>query len=85
MEPSEEAKPSAPNHLPQAALFSESDLSFRQFSKEEELQWMIDTIGAELAEPYSIFTYNYFISQFPRLTIMAYHGSRIIGCIIGKC
>jgi peptide alpha-N-acetyltransferase len=46
---------------------------------------MIDTIGAELAEPYSIFTYNYFISQFPKLTIMAYHCDRIIGCIIGKC
>ena len=44
---------------------------------------MMKIIRAELAEPYSIFTYNYFLTLYAENTIMAYYGEQIIGCIIG--
>lgn len=44
----------------------------------------METLRKELAEPYSLYTYNNFLSNWPELTIMAYHGDNIIGCIIGS-
>lgn len=38
----------------------------------------------ELAEPYSVFTYYYFLKNWPELTIMAYLGETVIGCIMGS-
>ncbi len=38
----------------------------------------------ELAEPYSIYTYNYFLTNWPQLTLMAYYKEELIGCIIGN-
>lgn len=35
------------------------------FKNEEELKWITDILRAELAEPYSIFTYNYFLTNWP--------------------
>ena len=37
-----------------------------------------------MAEPYSIFTYYYFIKNWPELTVMAYLDDKPIGCILGS-
>lgn len=36
-------------------------------------------IDAELSEPYSIYTYRYFLYGWPDLTIFAYYKDQIIG------
>ena len=54
------------------------------FSSESELDWITKVLRAELAEPYSVYTYYYFIKTWPDLTIMAYLGNDLIGCIIGS-
>lgn len=68
---------------PQPVTFDESLFRFELFSNQQELEWMMRIIRAELAEPYSIFTYNYFLTLYAQNTIMAYYGQQIIGCIIG--
>lgn len=35
------------------------------FSNEEELNWITKTMRIELAEPYSVFTYYYFLKNWP--------------------
>ena len=46
----------------------------------------MDLIDNELSEPYSIFTYRYFVSQWPDLCFLANdpQTGRCFGCIIGK-
>ena len=44
-------------------------------------------IDEELSEPYSIFTYRYFLSQWPylcKLVQMKEEGGACFGCVIGK-
>lgn len=46
------------------------DITYVTYSKEEELQAMIKMIEVELPEPYSIYTYRYFLSNWPNLTFL---------------
>jgi N-alpha-acetyltransferase 30 len=45
---------------------------------------MMKMIEVELSEPYSIFTYRYFVNNWPHLTFLAIHNKKMIGVIIGK-
>ncbi len=47
---------------------------------------MIDLIGNELSEPYSIFTYRYFLRQWPFLCYLAIDPTtqRCFGCVVAK-
>jgi peptide alpha-N-acetyltransferase len=60
------------------------EIELATFSNENELNWITKILRAELSEPYSIFTYNYFLTNWPDLTIMAHHKGQLIGCIIGS-
>jgi peptide alpha-N-acetyltransferase len=42
----------------------------------------------ELSEPYPIFTYRYFLNDYPDCCLLAYDKkdqNKFVGCIIGKC
>ena len=41
-------------------------------------------IESELSEPYSIYTYRYFVNQWKELSFLAYYNEEIIGVIIGN-
>lgn len=41
-------------------------------------------IQAELSEPYSIYTYRYFIYNWPKLCFLASHGDQYVGAIVCK-
>jgi peptide alpha-N-acetyltransferase len=47
---------------------------------------VIDLIGNELSEPYSIFTYRYFLRQWPYLCYLATDPTtqRCFGCVVSK-
>lgn len=45
---------------------------------------MIKMIDAELSEPYSIYTYRYFVINWPQLTWLAYHNDQMVGVVIGN-
>jgi hypothetical protein len=46
------------------------DIKFKTYEKEEELTNIIKLVETELSEPYSIFTYRYFLQKWPHLCIM---------------
>lgn len=49
-----------------------SELKYSIFSNIDELDVMIKMIESELSEPYSIFTYRYFIQNWPNLCYLVY-------------
>mmetsp|Transcript_5457 Transcript_5457/g.7378 ORF Transcript_5457/g.7378 Transcript_5457/m.7378 type:complete len:221 (-) Transcript_5457:105-767(-) len=60
------------------------DLVWKQYTGENELELVTDLIDQELSEPYSVFTYRYFISQWPQLCFMVLHEEKCIGTIVCK-
>ena len=44
----------------------------------------MDLIDRSLSEPYSVFTYRYFLHQWPHLCYLAFDGSKAIGVIVAK-
>jgi N-alpha-acetyltransferase 30 len=38
----------------------------------------------DLSEPYPIYTYRFFVQQWPGLTLLAYHEGKCLGCIVSK-
>ena len=43
-----------------------------------------ELIGSELSEPYSVYTYRYFINNWPDLTYIAYDGETPVGTVVAK-
>ena len=62
-----------------------SDVRFVQYTDEEsQMAPLMDLIDKELSEPYSIFTYRYFINNWPKLCFLAHLGEQCIGVVICK-
>mmetsp|Transcript_7992 Transcript_7992/g.10497 ORF Transcript_7992/g.10497 Transcript_7992/m.10497 type:complete len:189 (+) Transcript_7992:289-855(+) len=61
-------------------------IRFVDYVDESQLHQVMDLVGRDLSEPYSIFTYRYFLYRFPQLCILAVpEGSdEPIGCVVGK-
>ena len=57
--------------VPPSEDASELEVEYMQYDSEEMLQGIIDLIALDLSEPYSIFTYRYFINNWPQLTYLA--------------
>lgn len=49
----------------------DGDITYLAYDGEHYLQGIIDLISVDLSEPYSIFTYRYFINNWPELTFLA--------------
>ncbi len=69
----------------------EDDVYLEAYSGEHQLQGIIDLISVDLSEPYSIFTYRYFINNWPQLCILALRKPKppaaeptVVGCIVCK-
>lgn len=64
-------------------------LCIERYRNESQLPEIMALVGNELSEPYSIYTYKYFVHYWPELCILAQdhdreEGSRIVGAIICK-
>ncbi|KAK7055180.1 N-alpha-acetyltransferase 30 [Favolaschia claudopus] len=61
---------------------------YRQYSGEEDLPYIMDLVQSELSEPYVIYTFRYFLHQWPHLSFLAYPSdpatSTPIGVIVCK-
>ncbi|KAF8564109.1 hypothetical protein P879_10840 [Paragonimus westermani] len=71
---------------PQPILFTDhaNNTEFRQYRDEEDLQRIIPLISKDLSEPYSIYTYRYFIYQWPKLCLLAFCKDECVGTIVCK-
>ena len=65
---------------------ADADVRYMQYDGEKWLQGIIDLISLDLSEPYSIFTYRYFINNWPQLCYLAVAGpdERVVGAIVCK-
>ncbi|KAJ7239984.1 acyl-CoA N-acyltransferase [Mycena haematopus] len=61
---------------------------YRQYSGEADLPYIMDLVQSELSEPYVIYTFRYFLHQWPHLSFLAYPSdpasSTPIGVIVCK-
>lgn len=58
----------------------------RYISYESELQMpsIMKLIQKDLSEPYSVYTYRYFIHNWPKLCFLAIDGTEMVGAIVCK-
>mmetsp|Transcript_34154 Transcript_34154/g.38797 ORF Transcript_34154/g.38797 Transcript_34154/m.38797 type:complete len:163 (+) Transcript_34154:37-525(+) len=59
-------------------------VEYRHYKDESQLPQIIELIEKDLSEPYSVFTYRYFIHNWPQLCLLAYVEDQFIGTIICK-
>ncbi|KAJ7619438.1 acyl-CoA N-acyltransferase [Roridomyces roridus] len=61
---------------------------YRPYSGEADLPYIMDLVQSELSEPYVIYTFRYFLHQWPHLSFLAYPSnpasSTPIGVIVCK-
>lgn len=46
------------------------EVVFTDYKGEEELQYIINLMKDELSEPYPVYTYRYFVNNWPKLAIL---------------
>lgn len=59
-------------------------ITYKVYESELELPSIMKLIQKDLSEPYSIYTYRYFIHNWPKLCYLALHENKCIGCIVCK-
>lgn len=70
--------PTAPEEPPKPAI------DYREYESELQMPSIMALIQKDLSEPYSIYTYRYFIHNWPRLCFLALHEGRCVGAIVCK-
>lgn len=64
---------------------SPKNVTYRKYAGEEDLDDVIRLVDSELSEPYSVFTYRYFLNQWPDMCIFACAEDGIpVATIVGK-
>jgi ribosomal protein S18 acetylase RimI-like enzyme len=61
-------------------------IQFIDYTDESQLEDVMKLVALDLSEPYSIFTYRYFLHRFPDLCILAIdvETEEVCGCVVGK-
>ena len=62
------------------------DITFVDYRDESQLEHVDQLVALDLSEPYSVFTYRYFLNRFPDLCILAVDSKsgEVCGCVVGK-
>ena len=60
------------------------DISYVQYESELQMPDIMKLIQKDLSEPYSIYTYRYFIHNWPHLCFLAMCDDRCVGAIVCK-
>lgn len=57
---------------------------YTEYESELQMPDIMQLIQKDLSEPYSIYTYRYFINNWPKLCFLATHDSKCVGAIVCK-
>ncbi|KAF2075965.1 hypothetical protein CYY_002721 [Polysphondylium violaceum] len=60
------------------------DIQYIGYQGETQIEALMNLIKKELPEPYTIFTYRYFLNKWPELCFLAYDKDQLIGVVISK-
>ncbi|KAL6567793.1 N-alpha-acetyltransferase mak3 [Orobanche gracilis] len=66
------------------ADFKESEIEYVSYDDGHHLPLIMNLVDQELSEPYSIFTYRYFVYLWPHLSFLAFHKGKCVGTIVCK-
>ncbi|XP_021762453.1 N-alpha-acetyltransferase MAK3-like [Chenopodium quinoa] len=66
------------------AEFDPSEIEYINYGGEHHLPLIMHLVDQELSEPYSIFTYRYFVYLWPQLCFLAFHRGRCVGTVVCK-
>lgn len=61
-----------------------SEIEYVSYGGEHHLPLIMRLVDEELSEPYSIFTYRYFVYLWPQLCFLAFHRGRCVGTVVCK-
>ncbi|XP_062082631.1 N-alpha-acetyltransferase MAK3 [Humulus lupulus] len=64
--------------------FEASEIEYVSYGGEHHLPLIMGLVDSELSEPYSIFTYRYFVYLWPQLSFLAFHRGRCVGTVVCK-
>lgn len=59
-------------------------INYMNYQSENQMQDIMSLITKDLSEPYSVYTYRYFIHNWPKLSFLAYCEEKCIGAIVCK-
>ncbi|EFN67168.1 N-acetyltransferase MAK3-like protein [Camponotus floridanus] len=62
----------------------DNDIQYVSYMSELQMPDIMKLIQKDLSEPYSIYTYRYFIHNWPKLCFLAMHGDECVGAIVCK-
>ncbi|XP_076646616.1 N-alpha-acetyltransferase 30 [Halictus rubicundus] len=62
----------------------DSNIQYVSYTSELQMPDIMHLIQKDLSEPYSIYTYRYFIHNWPKLCFLAMDGDKCIGAIVCK-
>ncbi|XP_039133889.1 N-alpha-acetyltransferase MAK3 isoform X1 [Dioscorea cayenensis subsp. rotundata] len=68
----------------EAAVFSPAEIEYVNYGGEHHLPLIMGLVDDELSEPYSIFTYRYFVYLWPNLSFLAFHKGKCVGTVVCK-
>ncbi|TMW59667.1 hypothetical protein Poli38472_004736 [Pythium oligandrum] len=57
-------------------------VEYAQYQGEKQLAELVKLIDKDLSEPYSIFTYRYFLYNWPELCVLARINHKVVGVIV---
>ncbi|KAI6224227.1 hypothetical protein M3Y99_01419300 [Aphelenchoides fujianensis] len=85
-QPNAEEAPPPLVHLPSIVDPTDGRVELQQYAGEQQIGDVMRLIGGELSEPYSIYTYRYFINKWPYLCLLAFdtHEKKHVGVVVGK-
>ena len=66
------------------AAVSLTPVTYLSYSNETQMALIMRLIQKDLSEPYSIYTYRYFIHNWPNLCFLAMAGEQCVGAIVCK-
>ncbi|KAL2529312.1 N-alpha-acetyltransferase MAK3 [Forsythia ovata] len=66
------------------AEFDHSEIEYVSYNGEHHLPLIMNLVDQELSEPYSIFTYRYFVYLWPQLSFLAFHKGKCVGTVVCK-
>ncbi|KAL5562680.1 hypothetical protein UlMin_032427 [Ulmus minor] len=64
--------------------FVASEIEYVSYGGEHHLPLIMALVDQELSEPYSIFTYRYFVYLWPQLSFLAFHQGKCVGTVVCK-
>uniref|UniRef100_A0A1B6DB49 N-terminal methionine N(alpha)-acetyltransferase NatC n=1 Tax=Clastoptera arizonana TaxID=38151 RepID=A0A1B6DB49_9HEMI len=70
--------------IEKSKIENESDIEYVSYKSELQMPDIMRLIQKDLSEPYSIYTYRYFIHNWPKLCFLAMDGTKCVGAIVCK-